>query len=329
MSIVTVTAADRAEFLNLVDAEIRPDRALTNAWDDFPVILGASNGQWQLLYKAEDGTIAGCIACLIRYFETSCGPVPVAGIGSVVTHPQYRNQGISKALQIELLHRLRGKNIPLGVLWTDQPEIYAGRGFEAAGWEIHVSVAELAISEPLESDFTIRSFEKNDSEEVQQLYHLHPLRTLREEEDALAYYNMPGTEGFVVTNGQKEILAATFCGKGADFPDYITEFSGDSRFLPHLFQHVRDLNLAHQVLLPPGSEDLVNTLVDLGCSWMTTSSGQWVVLEPNILEKIVKEAGAEAPENTTSAAAWLGSVDDDGQPLVGPLTCAVWGFDSV
>lgn len=329
MSIVTVTAADRAEFLNLVDAEIRPDHAKTNAWDDFPVILGASNSQWQLLYKADDGTIAGCIACLIRDHQTSCGVVPVAGIGSVVTHPNFRNQGISKALQNELLLRLKGKNIPLGVLWTDQPEIYAGRGFFAAGWEIHVSVAELAISEPINPNYFIRPFDSGDTDSVQALYDAHPLRTIRNIEDGSAYYNMAGTSGFVVANSHDQIVAAAFCGKGGDFPDYITEYSGDLKVLPYLFHHLREKGLAQQVLLPPGTDDLVNALVDLGCSWMATPSGQWIVLDPQALAVLVRESGAEAPDDMADPAAWLGTVDSNGQPLVGPLTCAVWGFDSV
>jgi len=329
MSIVTVTAADRAEFLNLVDAEIRPDRAKTNAWDDFPVILGASNSQWQLIFKAEDGTIAGCIACLIRDIQTSCGVVPVAGVGSVVTHPQFRGQGISSALQNEMLTRLRGKNIPLGVLWTDQPEIYSGRGFAPAGWEIHASVSELTISEPLDPSFQIRPFAINDVSAVQTLFDSHLLRTLRQPGDSQAYYSMAGTTGFVVVDSGGEIKAAAFCGKGGDFPQYITEYSGELELLPTLFQFLYDQGLANQVLLPPGTEELVNILVDLGSSWMATPSGQWAVLDPDRLTEIVSNSGLEVPSNKMDPQAWLGSIDPAGLPLVGPITTAIWGFDSV
>ena len=329
MSIVTVTAADRAEFLNLVNAEIRPDRAKTNAWDDFPVILGASNSQWQLVYKAQDGIIAGCIACLIRDHQTSCGIIPIAGIGSVVTHPEYRGQGISSALQNEMLSRLKGKNIPLGVLWTDQPEIYSGRGVVPAGWEIHASVAELSTSGALDNGHRIIPFKADDANRVQTLFDCHPLRTIREADDSSAYYCMPGTRGFLVVDSQESIKAAAFCGKGGDFPDYITEFSGDVQTLPYLFQYLYENGFASQVLLPAGSEELVNALVDFGCEWVATTSGQWVVLDSLALGAFVKEAGGDVPANVDDPAAWLGSVGAEGQPLVGSLTTAVWGFDSV
>ncbi len=329
MSIESITAANRAEFLNLVDAEIRPDRAKTNAWDDFPIILSASNSQWQLIYRAEDGTIAGCMACLIRDLQTSCGKIPVAGIGSVVTRPQFRGQGISSALQNEMLNRLRGKNIPLGVLWTDQPEIYAGRGFHAAGWEIHASVSELTIRNDLDSSFLIRPFSSEDTNRVQKLFDEHALRTLRHPGDAAAYYCMPGTIGYVLCNSSEQIVAAVFCGKGGDFPNYITEFCGSSQLLPFLFKHVHQLDLADQVLIPPGNENLVNSLVDLGAGWMATPSGQWVVLAPQVLDEIVRQSGETVPAEIMNPKAWLGGVDSSGMPQTGPITAAIWGFDSV
>ena len=329
MSIVTVTAADRAEFLNLVNAEIRPDHAKTNAWDDFPVILGASNSHWQMVFKTGDGTIAGCIACLIRNHETSCGVFPIAGIGSVVTHPDFRGKGISTALQNEMLAKLMGKNIPLGVLWTDQPEIYSGRGFESAGWELHASVSELAISKPLNPLFRIRPYSPVDTPAIQMLFDAHPWRTVREPDDANKYYGMPGTTGFVITNRENEILASAFCGKGGDFAQYITEFCGDLHLLPHLFQFLWKNKLATQVLIPPGAEELVNILVDLGSNWMTTPSGQWVVLNPDALAGLVAGAGGKIPENKEGPGAWLGNVGPDGMPIVGPITTAIWGFDSV
>ncbi len=329
MPIVSVSPADRAGFLDLVNAEIRPDRAKTNAWDDFPVILGPQNSLWQLVYKMDDGFIAGCIACLIRLLKTSCGDIPVAGVGGVVTHPDFRGRGISSALQNEMLLRLKGKKIPLGVLWTDQPEIYSGRGFAAAGWEIHASVAELAISEPIPPEWSIRNFRNDDTDDVTLLFNQHPYRTVREPDDSAAYYNMPGTQGFLLVDSADQIKAAIFCGKGGDFPHYITEWSGDPAVLPYLFQYANQQGLAQQVLIPAGSDHLVNSLVDMGSGWVALPSGQWVVLDAETLVEQVESFGGEIPEDLHDPVAWLGSVDSDGQPLIGTLTAAVWGFDSV
>ncbi len=329
MPIINVSPEDRPGFLNLVNAEIRPDRAKTNAEDDFPVILMPQNSSWQLVFKTDEGIIAGCIAALIRVHKTSCGDIPIAGVGSVVTHPDFRNQGISSALQNEMLLRLKGQNIPFGVLWTDQPEIYSGRGFVTAGWEIHASIDELAISEPLPTGWTLRSYASEDTAQVEILFNEHAFRTVREPGDSEAYYNMPGTTGLVLIDSSQTIKAVAFCGKGGDFPNYISEWSGDLAFLPYLFQRAHKLGLATQVLIPAGAEDLVNTLVDLGSGWVALPSGQWVVINPSALLELVDHEEVDIPDDINDPVAWLGGVDDEGQPLMGALTAAVWGFDSV
>ena len=179
MHIATITPERHAEFLDLVDAEIRPDRAKTHAWDDFPLILSPANAAWTLAATAPDGRLAGGIACLIREYSTTSGKVPVAGVGSVVTHPEYRGRGVSTALQNALLTRLRGKNVPLAVLWTDRPEIYAGRGFAPAGWERHVDLAEADLPTELPAGFVARPFAPGDADAVAALYDRHSLRTIR------------------------------------------------------------------------------------------------------------------------------------------------------
>jgi GNAT superfamily N-acetyltransferase len=329
MHIGRVNETERAEFLSLVNAEIRPDRAKTTAWEDFPLILGPENAECQLVARADDGRLAGCISCLIRDFKTSCGVLPVAGIGSVVTHPDFRGKGLSSSLQSALLDLLKGKNVPLAVLWTDKPEIYSGRGFAPAGWEIHAQLDDLQAPESRIPDLRIRDYRPSDAPAVEELYHDHRWCTVRQEGDSLALYSMPGTRGLVAVDNADQVLASVFCGKGADFPDYITEWSGPEDLALALFFEARDRGLANLVLIPAGEETMVNILVDHGASWITLASGCWNILNPDYLARMVTAAGDAPPEHPEDQVAWLGGVGETGQPLVGPLSLAVWGFDSV
>jgi len=328
MPITHVEPADRAGFLALVNAEIRPDRAKTNAMDDFPVILGPRNSPWQLVYKTAEGRIAGCIAALIRTVSTSSGDIAVAGVGSVVTAPDFRGKGLSRELQNALLDRLRGKNIPLAVLWTDQPEIYAGRGFTAAGWEIHLSLADWQLSNLPETSLRIEEFTPADVPAVESLFCRHPWRTLREPGDSLAYYTMPGTRGLVARDPSGQIQAYAFCGKGGDFPDYVCEWGGSHEALLPVLARVRRRDMAHQILIPAGAENLVNPLVDQGCGWVALPSGQWAVLDAALLEEYL-EPGGKNPTRMIHPQEWLGTIGNDGQPVPGALNVAIWGFDSV
>lgn len=329
MKIARVDETERTEFLSLVNAEIRPGRANSTAWEDFPLILGPQNHEFQLVCRAPDGRIAGCIACLIRDLKTSCGVMPVAGVGSVVTHPDFRGKGVSTALQIELLDLIKGKNVPLAVLWTDQPEIYSGRGFAPAGWEIHAQLEGLCLPEGELSGLRVRDFSAADVSAVETLYLKHPFATLRQPGDSSALYTMPGTSGLVAVDKDDTVLAAVFCGKGADFPDYITEWDGPHDLVVKLCATARDRGLASQVLIPSGEESLVNSLVDHGASWFPLASGYWKILDIEALSEAVSHSGQALPANLDDPAGWLGSIDEQGHPLVGPLTLAVWGFDSV
>ncbi len=329
MKISRVTETERADFLALVNAEIRPDRAKTNAWDDFPLILGPENSENQWVCVDEEGQVAGGIACLIRHFKTTCGILPVAGIGSVVTHPDHRGKGLSTLLQNEMLTALRRKNVPLAVLWTDQPEIYAGRGFRPAGWELHAQLDGIKERRPWPADIQVRGFLAEDVSEVEDLYHAHPLGTRRENGDSLALYTMPGTRGLVACDAEGHILAAVFCGKGGDFPRYVTEWCGPGELALALMCEARDRDWVDQVLVPAGTEELVNLIVDRGGSWFGLASGYWNVLLPEVLIGRARELELTPPPDPEDPALWLGQVDEQGHPLVGPLTVAVWGFDSV
>lgn len=329
MQIASITPARHAEFLDLVNAEIRPDRAKSNAEDDFPLILSSENADWILVTSSADGRIAAAVSCLIRDMQTSCGSVPVAGIGSVVTRPEFRGRGLSSTLQNAMLDKLRRKNVPLAVLWTDKPEIYAGRGFVAAGWELHIDLAEASLPQEQLPGFRIRPYEIRDASAVGALYDRHPLRTVRHPGDAAVLYGMKGTSGLVATGEDDTALAAVFCGKGADFSEYVAEWSGPVSLVEGLLAEARRRGWARYVLVPAGHEVLVSRMAARGARIFAQTSGYWAVLQPDRLGKYLQAAGVGAPVPLTDPRELLGSVDTDGQPQGGLIGIGIWGLDSV
>jgi len=327
MQIDKPSATEHAEFLTLVDAEIRPDRAKTHAWEDFPLILHDANRENVRIARATDGSVAGGIACLIREFTTDYAPVAVAGIGSVVTSPAFRGQGISRLLQEDLLEDLRRLGVPLAVLWTRQPEIYSGRGFQPAGWEFHLDFRSADLPQGPGSGRRIRPLEAGDIPAVEALYSKHPFRTLRRAGDAAPLYGMPGTTGRVL-EGPAGVEAAVFCGKGADFPGYVAEWDGRGAEVLHLLDRVREEGLADSILVPAGEESFAEGLVNRGAAWEIRTSGFWSVLDPSGLTGICGE-GKPVGEAAASPVAWLGTVDAQGAIQPGVLKIGIWGFDSV
>jgi len=328
MEITSFTPDQFKEFLALVDEQVRPPGSSTHAWEDYPLILDQENSD-MILGICDQGRVAAGVACLVRQFQTSCGPIPLAGIGSVVTRPEFRGQGFSREIQKALIHRLEAANVPLAVLWTDQPELYRGRGFLSAGWEFHVDMANMRQGPGFPDGFSFRNFGAEDSSAVAGLYDRHPLRTLRRPGDSARLYTMPGTRGLVALGEGEQVVAAVFCGKGADFPDYVPEWSGPLGLVIPLLEESRRRGWARHLLAPPGSESLAEQLAMSGAVVTAQAAGFWLVVQPEKLSRYLQGSGQGISRDPSDPAAVLGTVGPDGVVMPGALTVAVWGFDSV
>jgi GNAT superfamily N-acetyltransferase len=328
MQIAGLTDAQHAEYLALVNAEIRPSGPGTTALDDFPLALGPDNLAWMLAATDGQGRLAGGIATLVRTFTTSCGDIAIGAIGSVVTRADCRGQGLSARLQAAALELLRRQEVPLAALWTDRPEIYAGRGFVPAGWEWHAGLEAAALPAAAPVGVALRDWAPGDLSATQHLYEGHRWRTHRREGDASRLYGMPGTRGLVAESGGV-VRATVFCGKGADFPDYVTEWGGDHDLVLCLLGLARSRALATAILVPAGEEAFAGRLAGLGALPLALPAGCWAVPRPDILLGAAQKAGVVPPPAPDDARAWLGGVTADGDVEPGPLALAVWGFDSV
>lgn len=327
MKIVTFNDAQFRTYLDLVDREIRVPGSSTHAWEDFPLLLQRGRGAMALGILEGDLVVAG-LSCLVRQYQTSCGAVPVAGIGGVVTRPEFRARGLSGTLQTALIEKLRDADVPLAVLWTDQPEIYRGRGFAPAGWEFHVDLGQLPNT-AIADGFRTREFSAEDVPLTASLYDRHPLRTVRLPGDAEQLYTMPGTRGLVVTGQDEQVLAAVFCGKGSDFRDYVLEWNGPLGLVIPLLAEVRRRDWARWLLVPPGGETLAGKLNETGAEVRAQNAGHWLVIQPDMLSRYLQGAGLGSPRDPADPQAILGTVGPDGVVVPGALAVAVWGFDSV
>jgi GNAT superfamily N-acetyltransferase len=327
MEIAGLTASQHADYLALVNAEIRPPGSATHPWEDFPLALDLANVGWMLGATDADGRLAGGLAILVRPFATSCGDIEVGAVGSVVTRPDCRGRGLSARLQSAAVASLRRQNVPLAALWTDRPEIYAGRGFIPAGWEWHAGLEAATLADVAPTGVTLRNWRREDSRACERLYEGHRWRTVRQPGDAARLYGMPGTRGLVAEAGG-EVRAAIFCGKGADFPEYVAEWSGDPDLVLALLGLARARGLAGAVLIPAGGEALAERLAAAGAPPLAMTSGCWAVVRPDLLAARLTASGIAPPPAAADARGWIGTVAGDGSVTPGPLTLAVWGFDS-
>lgn len=323
MIIRTVRPGERSRLLALVESGLRRPGSPTGPADDFPLALGETNRDWQLVVEENDEFLAA-LACLVRTCVTSVGELPVAAIGSVVTAVSSRGRGLSRRLQAEILTRLGASGVPLAVLWSDRPELYRARGFAPAGVEFHVDLDGWRGPDAPPGT-VVRPYAPRDLAAVAGLHARHPYRTRREPGDDALLYGMPGTRGWVLEPfAGAAPVAYAFCGKGQDFPGWILEWGGAPSAVAVLVAQLSARATARWLLAPQGGEEMAGGLAAAGAWVVARPSGLWCVTSAPLLAKL---AGGNARD--TDASAWLGGVDESGQPRPGPLRLAVWGFDSV
>ena len=328
MKITSFTSDQFGEFLTLVDQAVRPVGSPSHAWEDSPVVLGSGNRK-MVRGICADGRVAAGVACLVRQFQTSCGTIPVAGIGRVVTRPEYRGRGFSRVLQRDLIDSLRQADVPLAVLWNDQPNVYHGQGFVSAGWEFHLNLEGLAPDMDFPAGFSCRDFRPADSCAAEGIYNRHPYRTVRLPGDGEKLYSMPGTRGLVAVGEDDLVAAMVFCGKGANFPEYVLEWGGPLGLVSPLVGEAVRRGWAKHLLAPPGGEPLAGHLSLAGATVLARDSGHWLVVQPEQLARYLQGSGHGAGRDPSDPAALLGTVGPDGVVVPGILTIAIWGFDSV
>ncbi|MFH1844487.1 MAG: GNAT family N-acetyltransferase [bacterium] len=316
--------------LDLVTAEIRPPGSETGPADDFPIALGRDNLEGIFGVIAE-GNVVACLATLVRPFLTSVGRLEVAGIGSVVTHPDHRGNGHSRRLQEAVLDHLCQRGVPLAVLWSDHPEYYAGRGFVEAGVEYHLDLATWRPTErALSAGFVVRRYQTSDVTAISDLHAACSYRTVRRDGEAKQLYDMPGTEGWVLVDAEQTLQAYLFCGKGADFPRYGLEWGGDPATLTRLLAQVHGSGVERWLLAPQGAKPLRDLLQQQSAGCRAFPSGLWKVLNVDLLRAGAAAANTDMPpDGAEGVHAWLGRVDPDGSVHEGQCKLAVWGFDSV
>ena len=323
MTIRTVRPGEQSRLLALVESGLRRPGSPTGPADDFPLALGEANRDWQLVVEENDEFLAALV-CLVRPCVTSAGELPVAAIGSVVTAASSQGGGLSRRLQQDILARLGERGVPLAVLWSDRPELYSARGFAPAGVEFHVDLDGWRGPDA-PPGAVVRPYAPRDTAAVAVLHARHPYRTRRAPGDDALLYGMPGTRGWVLEPfAGAAVTAYAFCGKGQDFPGWILEWGGTVSAVAILVAHLRAQAGARWLLAPQGAEELAAGLAAAGARVVARASGLWCVTNAPRLAVL---AGGAAPD--TVAAAWLGGVDESGQPRPGPLRLAVWGFDSV
>ncbi len=232
----------------------------------------AFDGREQAAFVVDDEGGEARSACvllerrlLVRGHELRAGL-----IGSVATDPRFRNQGLCSAVLATAEDELRRRGALLAILWADDPDYYAKRGWRPFGWEIDFHLPAECM-ERLPEPFGVRERSPADDAQIHALYERHAERVTRSAEETHSLLGCPGMEVLVLERWGR-IAGYTCLGRGSDLRDVVHEWGGDAQALLALLrEHLarrreREGEQGLYLIAPPSAIDVAERLTRVGAA---------------------------------------------------------------
>lgn len=183
----------------------------------------------------------------------------IGAIGSVATHEEFRNQGLSHKILSESLNSARQQNCDVAVLWTNMFDFYRKLGFELGGYEISLSFEKVLPHDTTQYKY---SKEKNVSvEAISKVYSQHSVGTIRSQDEFRKFLAIPNTQLYTAWNLNGTLAAYAIEGKGADLSHYIHEWGGSVTAIKNLIGYISHIkNHPFHFIAPRHSGNLLTEL---------------------------------------------------------------------
>jgi GNAT superfamily N-acetyltransferase len=253
-----------ASFVTFLSNQLRPNVTWSIA-DEYPLAIDDSNLNNIRIIKDNENYLSAAVM-KPQLMKSPAGIFKMAGIGSVVTNPSHRNQGLSRQVLEECLSAAQAHGCDFAVLWTNLYDFYRKIGFELAGHEVALTIQE---PWPEETNHGLRFAHgaNVEAEAILRLYSMHTAGSIRTAEDIRKYLKIPNSNVYTAWDDQGRMQAYAIEGKGMDLGGYVHEWGGGvSKLLP-LLHHIRvSQNRPITVLSPKHASNLIRQLVTLGAS---------------------------------------------------------------
>ncbi|NJL26000.1 MAG: GNAT family N-acetyltransferase [Calothrix sp. SM1_5_4] len=230
--------------------------------------------------------------------KSPAGLFKAAAIGSVVTSPECRNQGLSRRILEDCLSSARAHGCDFAILWTNLFDFYRKLGFELGGTELSLSVPPDLKCAEAPDPLRFMESSKVDPEAILRLYSQHTTGSIRTVEDIRRFLLIPNSRVFTAWDAQNRLQAYAVEGKGADLDGYIHEWGGGvSKLLPLLRFAAQSRGRALNLIAPAHSSNLIRQLKAAGCPEHSGVLGMIKILNPAAfllkIKKYVRGMGLE------------------------------------
>ncbi|MCB0357116.1 MAG: GNAT family N-acetyltransferase [Bdellovibrionales bacterium] len=230
--------------------------------NEYPLALDNSNLH-NIRIIEKDGKIVSHAVIKNLLIKTPIAIFRVAAIGSVVTSPEFRQQGYSQLIVKDCLKLAHDQGADIAILWTDIYDFYRKFGFELAGSE-----TALIFNSPLNSEISnLRYLQSNkvDPHALLRLYSQHSVGSLRNASDIDRYLKIPNSHLYTAWDSENQLQAYAVEGRGADLSNYLHEWGGSvSKLLALIGEIYKQKNEAITLITPSHSITLIRRAKEKG-----------------------------------------------------------------
>lgn len=241
---------DASEFLNVMEflnQNLRQDNSWTIS-SEYPTALTANNIHNMSIIKDDEKIVSHAVLKPIIVKTPFC-IFKIGAIGSVVTEPSHRQQGLSRKNIEHCLELAKQQACDMVVLWTDQFDFYRKFGFELAGFEeTYVLNDTLKIKNP---NLRFVNDNKVDANAILKLFSNHTVNSIRSAEDIRNFLKIPNSNLYTAWNEKNQLVAYAAEGKGADLTNFVHEWAGSVDSLLDLFAFMQSQNSSPLTIMVP------------------------------------------------------------------------------
>ncbi len=267
----------------------------TNGWsvtDEYPLAFESKNTHNIRIMTDEDKNIISHAVVKPTIVKTPYALFQVAVIGSVMTDPRYRQQGLSSQLIENCIEQAQVLKSDFAILWTDLFDFYKNFDFELAGTEVSLIINENLKPAERRQDLKILSTSQVDPQALLRLYNLHTVTSHRTVDDIKKYLQIPNARVYTAWNKNNQIEAYAIEGKGIDLQGYIHEWGGNTSALLELFIHAqKQQNKELIVITPTHCKNLIRRCLGSGAKSYEGILGMIKLIDKaSLIKKVQKMA---------------------------------------
>lgn len=245
------------QVVDFLNTNLRQDNQWTIT-SEYPTALSQNNIHNMSIITDDEKIISHAVLKTL-IIKTPIAIFKVGAIGSVVTDPNYRQQGHSRKNIENCIELAKQQECDLVILWTDQFDFYRKMGFELAGFDYSYVIENKT---PIKNtDLRFVTGNNVDPAALQKLYSQHTVHALRSNDDFKQFLKIPNSNLYTAWDKQNQIVAYAVEGKGLDLINYVHEWAGQTPALVDLFNYIQQQkNQTLTVMTPAHSVNLRENL---------------------------------------------------------------------